>query len=118
MSDDKPKQPWTPGDWVPRYSGDGFIVDAETGPIAVVFGVARTKNGGVTGVTGNEGDDNAILMAASPVMAKVLAEIVTAFEGTQLAPDDGSSVRWVRLIRAVEKARSGLELAGWKWGGR
>jgi hypothetical protein len=65
---------------------------------------------------------NGKLMASAPVLAEALADMVTAFEGTQQAPDDGSSVRWelrwVRLIIAAEKSRAALELCGWKWGGR
>lgn len=115
--DDETKQPWTQGEWEmttwdvevlengEERGGEGYSIEASRPYkyLAEVVGVDE------------ESQANGKLMAAAPVLAKALADMVTAFEGTQQAPDNGSSVRWVRLIIASEKARDALELCGWKW---
>lgn len=118
MADEtKPRQPWTPGPWEARESGDGFMVDAATGTVAVVFGGARTANGGITGVTGKEGGANAVLMAAAPAMAEALALFVSVLEAGR-----NPQVNPLRLAldrdRCEKDARAALDLCGWKRGGR
>lgn len=126
MADEtKPKQPWTPGPWTfePSSSKEGTPYQhIRSGPTAVADtwhadSITVLGWGPMSGhIQARPGiGANARLIAAAPVLAEALADLVTAFEGTQQAPDDGSSVRWVRLIRSAEKARVALDLCGWRW---
>jgi hypothetical protein len=117
MSDEtKPKQPWTPGPISEEYIRAAFrhvTKQTDLDGLGLEHLKDAISDGSINIPTCYGGDPK--LYAAAPALAEALAELVTAFEGTQQAPDDGSSVRWVRLIRAAEKARAALDLCGWRW---
>lgn len=122
MEDEKkPRQSWTPGPWtLGNENNYSCEVCLSVGDSELVISLGRhdTLTGRECVISREEMLSNAHLVISAPAMAEALAELVIAFEGTQQAPDDGSSVRWVRLIRSAEKARDVLDAADWKWGGR
>lgn len=61
-----------------RESGPHFHVDSILGTVAVVFGSETTRNGGRTGVIGDEGEWNARLFAAAPDLLAALKSLVAA----------------------------------------
>lgn len=112
---DEAKQPWTPGEW--EASPTDRVL---TGPMAEDFAdwvilvgrypgddegmvVARAYND-----AGQCTKANAHLMAAAPVLAKALAELVEAPGMVWQTPEEKA---------AKERAYAVLSTIDWKWGG-
>ncbi len=71
----------TAGRWSWRESGSHYNIGTALGTIAVAFGESVTSNGGVTGVSGDEGEGNARLIAAAPDLLAALEAIAALPEG-------------------------------------
>lgn len=119
MTDEKQK--WSPGVWEAspqdrvltgpsREEHASWIITADNGTedgiaIACVDNAAGECTAG-----------NALLMAASKVMARTLAKFVAGYEDALRRSGRGQTAPVDPPV--IASARAALDLAGWQWGGR
>jgi len=114
MADEKPKQPWTPGQW--ELFG-GRLIRAVNRHVATPLAETITPFSSVLDPSPDLAAEhaNGVIMAAAPELAEALAKFVLGYEhalrrrGDKTAPADPP---------VIASARAALDACGWQWGGR